>query len=149
MGATTLSADAWLYGLLANDSILQAPLAGRVYVDVAPQGAVYPLVIIRCTGGSDVLGSAGTRVVTRLEYQITAVRRVDRGVGGFADLQTIADRVDDLVAGVAGSIVTVGTRQYAVHGAYRRAPLQYTTVESDGTVARHLGGDYVIIVEEL
>lgn len=77
--------------LLAADSTLAvAPLSGRIYHDLAPSNAVYPLVILTGVFQTDVLTGNGDHESADVLFQVT-VR--DRGGTSKAVIKPIAQTV--------------------------------------------------------
>ena len=92
--------------LLADASLSAAPLGGRIYLNVAPVTATYPVLILDGVSGIDLNTANGIHVMQNATFQVTV-----RGKGGTstATLQTI---MEDATA------VLVGTVRYTASGIY-------------------------------
>lgn len=129
----TASAYQWLYTTLANDATLLGLVGGRVYRNVAPQGAAMPFLVFSYQGGYDVLGVGAVRIMSSL---VCAVRAVGLWTG-YDTLRQIADRADALLHAAQGTQVLACVREF---------PLDY--VETDaGIVYAHVGGQYRLLVQ--
>ena len=94
--------EQWLYETLLADSGaggVAALVANRIFVDEAPQGAVYPFVLISAQAdGQDVVSIGPHRVMVSTLYW---VRVVGQGASKKA-LQATYDRVDLLLQAAGG-----------------------------------------------
>lgn len=133
----TAAVNSWLNGLFTPDPILSAQVGGRLYAELAPQGAVLPFVLWQQQGGSDeaVLDGAGRICAT--EWLIRAVGRD----GALSSLRTIADRIDVLMSGASGGVTGWVMR------AKRVRPVQIVE-PFDGARWLHLGAVWRIWTSE-
>jgi hypothetical protein len=94
--------EQWLYETLLADngaSGVATLVANRIFVDEAPQGAVYPFVLISAQAdGRDVVSIGPHRVMVDCLYWI---RVVGQGASKKA-LQTIYSRLDSLLQAAGG-----------------------------------------------
>lgn len=127
--ADALTVDRWLFARITGDATL-APLVGmRVYVDIAPQTATYPLVILIPPPQDTTVRPAGPAIVMHVgQWAVKAV-----GPDTFEALEAIVKRLHEILHSAGGS-VSSGT----VIGAVVEGRIRYTeTVE--GQIYRHLG----------
>lgn len=130
--------DDWLHDRLAGDAALVALLGGeeRIYADIAPTDAKYPLVVFQMTGDPmDVMVHNDIRIMCEAPYMVKAI---DEGMS-YARAQQIADRIDFLLTRASGSVAG-GRIEFCV----REKPIRYPEQSDDGREYRHLGGEYNI-----
>ena len=92
MSADLASVDEWIYDVLSNDLQLSTMVSGRIYSNLAPQGAALPMVIFAFLGGSDKIQTFRSRFTNAI-YLIRAINQSS----SIKALRTIADRVDELL----------------------------------------------------
>lgn len=137
-GKEMLAAAAWLYSKLAADSALTAVVSTRIYNEVAPQNATYPLVVYQMQSAVDLPAAGGGRILTNSQWLVRAISTAPT-FGG--DLATAATRIDVVLQAAEGSV----TDGYVVACVRSRV---FQMVESDsGVQYRHLGGFYEIAVQ--
>jgi len=129
--------DQWLYAAMKADSTLTALIGGssdpRVYSELAPQQAAYPLVLFVNQSNIDVIGATeNTRLHVQSIYAITGIDDTGTWVG---DLQDIADRIDYLFHASTGGTADSAT----IYTSHRLQPLRLVE-ERDGRQIRRLGG---------
>lgn len=134
MSADITRIDEWMYALFANNASINALVNGRIYGDMAPQGATYPLVLFAFLGGAD-------KVLTfrsRFTNAIYLVRAVGRG-SSFNTIEPLADRLDI----VLGTVPDNGTvvRDIRIASCTREQPHQRKDMEN-GVATVYLGGFY-------
>jgi hypothetical protein len=130
--------DTWLSELLSGDAALVALLDGeeRIYADIAPTDAKYPLVVYQMLGDAhDIQVHNNIRIMCEAPYM---VKVIDEGMS-YAQAQLIADRVDFLLTRASGAVAG-GRIEYCV----RERPIRYPEQSDDGREYRHLGGEYTI-----
>lgn len=89
-----VSAEEWLYSVLAKDTTLQGYAPGGVFADLAPDGTPTPYVIYTDqSGGADSRTMNGVRLLTNPLYQVIAVAEVSK----FSAVASAASRIDDLL----------------------------------------------------
>lgn len=121
----------WFYDALSGDAV---GVADRVYADVAPREATYPLVVFQLQApGTDLLGVGTTRILTSGVWVVKAIDQVK----GYTGLISIADAIDGALHGEAYETKTDGV----VLGAVRERPFVLTEF-GDGVEWKHLGGVY-------
>jgi hypothetical protein len=104
---TILNADRWLYEQLTTDSQLSAALGGRVYVDVAPQGAQYPLTILTLVSAHQVGNLFSDRVMDVEIWQVA----IWTDAPSYIVIEPIADRVRAILHKSRGTGVLVAVYQ--------------------------------------
>ncbi len=124
--------SAWLYGKLSGDETLAGLVGSRIYEDVAPPKAAYPLIVYHVQDGHDVNGVAGARILTQEVYVVKAVHRDT----SYSSLKAIAKRIDELIHTASGQ-----TTDGDLVACIREQPLKFLAIE-DGVEYRHLGGIY-------
>lgn len=134
--------EEWIYGILHADNGVggvDTLVAGRIYTDEAPQGSVYPHVLISAQSpGIDVVSIGPHRVMVNALYW---VRVVGKGASKKA-LVPIADRIDSLLQAAGG--VTASVRVLMVNREQLPA-IPPATV--DGVRYSQLGGVYRAYVQ--
>lgn len=129
--------EQWLYTTLTGDATLAAAVSTRCYGYIAPQNAIYPLLLFSMQAGTDVMGVGTARVMLTCLYQV----KVIGATNSFAALKPLADRIDAVLQGATGSVV-----DGAILACTREEPLSYVDVSGE-TQYRHLGGLYRIIAQ--
>lgn len=66
-----LAADRWIYARLTTDPAIHAAVAGRVYMNSAPQQTAYPLITYSLVGSEIVAGICADPVMTTETWQVT------------------------------------------------------------------------------
>lgn len=125
--------DQWLTDTLTGDATLTGLVGGRIYNVLPPLGATYPFVVFNWQGGNDVIGVGTARIMINGLYQIKVIGQAH---SGMAPIVAIADRVDTLLQGAAGSVV-----DGAILACLREQPISYVDTVA-GEHFRHLGGLY-------
>jgi len=102
---TILNADRWLYEQLTTDGQLSAALGGRVYMDIAPQGAQYPLAILTLVMAQQISNLFTDRVMDAETWQVA----IWTDAPSYTDIEPIADRIREILhkASGAGVLATV------------------------------------------
>ncbi len=136
MAAQTAS-DAWLYSQLSSDAFLSSLVSDRIYGQVAPRDAEYPLIVFQFQGGHDVSGVNATRIMTQEVYVVKAAAKST----SFEILKPIAARLDELLHGARGA-----TPDGVILACVREQPIKLVEIE-DGVQYRLLGGIYRIYCE--
>ena len=67
--------DGLIYSALAGDTALKTLVSGRVFQDVAPEGAVFPFLIISLSASSDVDTKTEGRVLTDYTYSVRSTTK--------------------------------------------------------------------------
>lgn len=136
MSADSTRVDQWLYQTLSGNQTLSTAVGGRIYVDMAPQGATFPLVLFAFLGGAD-------KVLTfrsRFTNAIYLVRAVGDG-SSYSPIRSIADRIDALLSTVPDNGIIVDDIRIA--SCNREQPHQRMDMER-GKPTVYLGGFYRI-----
>lgn len=89
----------FVYNALTNDSTMTALVAGRVYDEIQPDSAGWPLVILQVVASTDTLGTGATRILTRSTVRVKAITK---GAGMQSGL-TIASAIDAALHKVNGT----------------------------------------------
>lgn len=137
-----VTANLWLYTKLSGDAQLTAIVSTRIYADVVPDQAVYPLVLFQFRPpGKDLMTLGTTRVFSELSYSVRGVIAAK----SYSGLTAVADRIESLLHGASGT-----TNDGTIFGCVRTSPLALIEQEDakDGTKIdyRHLGGVYRLFV---
>ncbi len=131
-----LGIQRFVYWRLTSDAALAVRVGDRIYERVAPQGAVYPLVLFNVQAATDLMGAGAARLWVNALVQVKAV-----GPGAASVLAPIADRLDTLLHAAEPVVVSLGEKSWQIHGAHRESAIEYAEVVA-GQVYRHLGGLY-------
>lgn len=136
--------ETWYYGILHADTGVGgvSTLVGdRIYVDEAPQGSAYPMVLVSAQApGIDVVSIGPHRVMVNTLYWI---RVVGKGASKAA-LVTIYSRMDTLLQAAGG--VTATLRVLMVN---REQQPPLPPVTTDGVRYVQLGGVYRAYVQAI
>jgi hypothetical protein len=129
----------WIYQSLTADSALVALVGARIYREVAPESATFPLVLFWSTGGSDLLGNDAARIWTEATFTIEAVCD-----GASADkAEAIAARISALFDRASGATTTA-----RILSCVRESPTD--SIDQDGgTLYPRLGGSYRLQIQAL
>lgn len=126
---------------LLDDVALSALVSTRIYADAAPEGAVYPFVVISHAGGNDrIVPGADARIMTRDRWLVKAVHN-ERSP---ALARKIAGLIDQALVGSTGS-VTLDGQTYYISSLYRTSPID-NGGEVNGKYYVNSGGLYVVPV---
>lgn len=130
-------AQEWLRATL---NTAPAVSGGRIFPDVAPQGAEPPYTVFQYQGGGDLMESGAARVWSSLLF---LVRVIDKTNTIGAALRTAADEIDARLHDKSGT-----TADGRVVSCVRTEPFQLAEVDQ-GVQYRHLGGIYRLYVQSL
>lgn len=123
----------FLAARLGGDATLAGYVGGRIYQDLAPATASWPVVTFAPLSAPDTSANGATRVLTRILYLIKGITLDD-----LPQAAAIADRLDALLQGASGP---AGSDGY-VAGVARESGFSYTELAEGGGIYRHLGGQY-------
>lgn len=130
--------DRWIYATLSSDATVVASVGTRIYRDVPPQGAAYPLIVYQEQPFvDDLVGLGGIRILTSALYLIKGIAKGE----SFIALEPVMDRVDTLIHAKAGS-----TSDATILSCVRERPYSIT-YEDMGVKYKQLGGFYRIQVQ--
>ena len=130
-----VSAEKWIYTVLANDATLVSKTDG-IYSALVPAGETYPLVLFgENRTDNDLMALGARRIWSTMHY---VVRAIDETKSYGGDLETIADRIDAVLHAASGT-TTAGT----VWACVRTMPFRMVE-QRDGRIFRHLGGIYQV-----
>lgn len=140
VGSEQVMVDTWVelqLAAVAGDlNGIDAGLADRVYQDMAPRDAEFPVIIYQCQDPPrDVRGVGLTTVMVDTLYLVKAVAQVD----AYAPLAPIASVIHAALTTSIGGSVGDGS----VFTSVRERQFALTEVD-DGKKVRHLGGLYRI-----
>lgn len=96
---TILNADRWLYTQLTTDAQLATALGGRVFVDDAPLGTQYPLVIMTHVASQQVGNWSADRIMDNELWQIA----VWTNQNNYTSIESIADRIRTVLHKASGT----------------------------------------------
>ncbi|HMW02615.1 MAG: hypothetical protein K1Y36_10320 [Blastocatellia bacterium] len=126
--------EKWIYLTLSSDSEIVRAIEKRVFAYIAPQAAIYPLVIFNLQASSDVQGAGVERIQTRAIYTIKTVSLGNPD----ASTRTVLDRIDALIGRAVHAPL-----DGLLFSARRTQTLRY--VEAVGDIRyHHHGGMYEI-----
>lgn len=132
-------AGTFIFTTLRDDPSIANLVEDRIYEDVAPQPAMFPLIVFSCSSSRDIVGASATRLATAPNYLVRAIGRSSGG-SDYAAIDPIAERIDELLHG-ARAKMDGGT----ILSAIRDEP--FSMVESDGaTIYCHRGGIYRLMI---
>ena len=94
MTAELPTIEKWIYQQLAGDATVTGIVGNRIYSEIAPQGAIFPLVLFAHIGNVDVLRAGRNG---RMAKNIFLVRAIGEGSSTTGVLKTVADRFDPLL----------------------------------------------------
>lgn len=138
-GVELLAAREWLYARLAADTALTAVVGSRIYADVGPENATYPLVmVIELSPGNDLRVVGTARIWAA---PLFLVKGVSQAASFGGNLKTIATRIDAVLHGASGP-ATSGQ----VWACVREQPFSLAETAPGGVQYRHLGGLYRVAV---
>jgi len=129
----TLTADKWLYATLKASSTLNAQIGGssnpRIYSEIAPSSATYPLVIMKQMSARPVLGVGSTLIMFN---EIWLVKAVDKAATSTA-LGAILNAVRTVLHKASGT-ATSGT----IIGCAEEGSVRYSETDA-GIIYKHFG----------
>lgn len=102
----------FLYEKITADSTLAAAVGTRVYIDIAPNNATMPFIVISMAAGRVIAGTGPAVIWYDEDWQ---VRVADQSMT-YANCETIADRLRTVLhgaSGTAGSVNVWACRQDA------------------------------------
>jgi len=92
--AELIRIEQWIYQTLAADPTIAGIVGARIYADIAPQDAVFPMILFAHIGNVDVIRSGNNG---RMAKSIFLVRVVGKGTSVGGSLKAVADRFDPLL----------------------------------------------------
>lgn len=134
-GLELVTVETWLYLRLANNAV---GVGDRVYADVAPRGAEFPLVIFQLQTPTDAMTANGTRIMTSGTWIVKAVMPAMT----FTELSGIAALIDSRLHRKTYTSAGTGT----VLACVREQPFKLVE-NADGLPIRHLGGMYKVFAQ--
>lgn len=129
-----IAAEKWLYTALSANTTLTGIVDTRIYADVAPATAAFPLVLYAQLSAVDLRPMGPERIFTNMLYLV-------RGVGETASktaVEGIADAIEAALHAASGTTV-----EGVVYACVRERPFVFAETIKDRTF-RHLGGVYRI-----
>jgi len=130
---SVLTADKWLYAKLTGDGTLITLVGSRVYVEIAKEGAAFPLIVMQQMSCLPVM-NVGAAVIWFDELWL--VKGIDKSKS-YSALGTIMDRVRAVLHAASGTVSGSGT----VVGCVEEAVIRYSEL-LDGVQYRHLGMEF-------
>lgn len=125
--------DQWLYATMLDDLTLSDAVGGRIYADLAPQGAQTPMVVFAFMGGADKTITFGSRFT----HALYLIRAIAQG-SSYDALEEIADRLDDILTVPSQGLII---RDIRIASCAREQPHQRRDMEN-GVPIVYLGGFY-------
>ena len=138
-GAEIPEIDRWLYSRLMAGTALNNVVSGRIYSELAPDNASYPLVRYDYRDAFDDYAINGQRNSLYVDY---VVRCIDQGRSALR-AGTVSAYVDALLHQAQGTVVVSGGTVLFVLSCVRQEALRFTEVE-EGRRYCHEGGVYRI-----
>lgn len=107
-----LNADRWLYNCILSDPSLSIMLNGRVFLDVAPLGTSYPLVVLSLVSSEQISNLSAERIADDQVWQVA----IWTDGNSYHPIEQIADRIRHILhrAHGDGVIAAVFLRQSRV-----------------------------------
>lgn len=135
--------DSFIRDRLFADTTLWTLIGGRFYTRPAPTGTAPPYVIATFLSSVDTnaLGPS-VRIFTRVLYLVRVITKDPN----TATADTIADRIDDALVGIDGSVPAQGI---FIGKVFREEAIRYEETTPAGEVFQHTGGRYRFFVERL
>ena len=138
-GLELLAAREWLYAKLAADATLTGIVSTRIYAEMAPENATFPLIMITEMSPGNDLRVVGTGRIW--SDPLFLVKAVDQTASYTGNIKTLAGRIDAVLHGKSGT-ATDGT----VWACVRERGFTMPETGPGGTQYRHLGGLYRVMV---
>jgi hypothetical protein len=139
-GIEHVAIQEFLFEKLRDDSAVAALVAGRVYADKAPAGAVFPFVIlIEQAASPDVMGVGARRIMAGGLWQVKGVVQAESFGGTLASL---AAAIDAALHGKAGTV-----DNGVVLACTRESTFRLAETGPAGEPYRHLGGLYRVLAQ--
>lgn len=132
----------WLQSTLSGDVALSLLVGSRIYRLKAPKLQDEPFIVYHMVHGADLLGLGGIRILTDMPVVVKAVGKANR----FSDLQSIADRIDQVLHQAVGS--GGAAPGLAILACTRDSVVDYGE-EDSGIDYHHIGGQYSLLVQPL
>lgn len=129
--AEIVTIERWLFGKLSGIS----GVSGRVYGNLAPIGATFPLILYTLQGIGDIPGHETTRSIGVTSEWI--VRVIDQSMS-LTELEIMAEQIQAALE---------RRKDGRIFGCLRTQPF-HMVEEIDGLQYHHLGGIYQIMVRE-
>lgn len=127
-----------LHKALADDATLAGLVASRIYFQVSPQGATYPVVVFHRQSGTPSWTASGKPV----QSDLYAVKGIAVGTGSGEAVEEIAEAIDgalnDATLAIAGRDVLLKP--------LRESDIDYPEVDGD-RLYRHRGALYRLLTE--
>ena len=134
-GAERVVVDAWLPAAItsvaASLNAISPSLSTRVYLDMAPAIAAYPLIVFQCQDDPrDIRGVGITSVMSETEYLVKVVASAD-----YASLGSIVSILNTVLTTAIGATPVIGGR---VLSSVKERGFSMVEVD-DGKQLRNLG----------
>jgi hypothetical protein len=135
----TLLADEWIRTTLAADTGVTGQVGTRLYPDLAPQQAVFPLIVWSLQDAMDVVGQGTFRIMVRCTYTI----KVTGKTRSYWQLKPAFDAMDSALHGAGGDTTNAHIFACMRTEEYRLAEFV------DNEDYRTLGGMYQLLVQKV
>ncbi len=83
----------WIYGLLSNDAVLMPIIGKRVFIDIAPEGTNYPLIVMRQIDSIPITNAYADILMEGERWQIKAIDKATK----YGRVNQIVQRVEELM----------------------------------------------------
>lgn len=135
----SLLADEWLYNILAADTGVSTAVGDRLYADVAPQQAIFPVIVWSLQSAVDVVGQGTFRIMTKCTYNI----KVTGKTRSYWQLKPIVDALDLALHGKGGDTANAHVFACMRTEEYRLAEFVFNEDY------RTIGGLYEILIQKV
>ena len=135
----TLFADEWIKTILAADTGVTNEVGQRLYPDMAPQQAVFPLIVWSLQDATDVVGQGTFRIMVRCTYTIKVIGKTR----SYWQLKPAYDAMDEALHGRGGDTANAYVFACMRTEEYRLAEFV------DNVDYRTLGGYYQLLVQKV
>ena len=139
MSSETLLADEWIRTTLAADTGVTSVISQRLYPDVAPQQAVFPLIVWSLQDAMDVLGQGTFRIMTKCTYTVKVIGKTR----SYWEIKPVYDAMDNALHGKGGDTTRAHIFACMRTQEYRLAEFV------DNEDYRTLGGFYEVLVQKV
>jgi len=124
-------AETWIY------QTVQSLVAGRVYSEVAPQSATYPLIVFQFVTAVDLVGVGPGRIYSSAIYRVQVIAQTP----SLTSLTALADQLDNALHAASGAAAGGHVLACMRERPYSRAE------DVNGLMYRRSGGEYRLILQ--
>jgi len=135
----TLFVDEWIKTVLAADTGITSSVADRLYSDVAPQQAIFPLIVWSLQDTRDVVGQGAFRIMADCTFNVKVIGKTR----SYWQIKPIYDAIDLALHGKGGDTSNAHVFACMRTEEYRLAEFV------DNVDYRTLGGLYQVLVQKV